>query len=777
MSARNLVALAGGAIGFLIAGPAGFSFGFTLGGLVGALLFPEKIKGPRMKDLEVQISTYGVAIPICYGWNRVAGNVIWATDIIEKKKTKREFLGPKIIKYKYFGNWSVAICEGPARIRRIWADSKQVWGPAEDKADKKNVKKYAEFISVFYGTETEMPSSMMETYEGAGNVPSYRGITRVDFSMFPLKNFGNRLPSINVELVARPDVLTGWTKVDDVPDTMNLQEIVRLINIRAGLEEEDFDVTGLDADVHGFFINKEASARNMLEPLMGVYFFDGIETDGIVRYQHRNQQPLLDVPEVDLGSSGGGRSEVLLTERRTQEIEMPAEITVKYPSKKIDYNQNAQKARRAYETQWAEQRTVIDVPITMTDADAKKSAEVMLLASWAGRINFELTLPRTYIGVDPGDVINVNRDGHVYSVYIDTVDFGADGLIKITGRSHDYRVYNGMGLPPAEPPPQRPPTDDSIVSPTVFHFIDGPLIYETYNDYAGMFVAARGFSNEAPWPGGELERSRDNGASWELIDSLPEEAAIGTCSTALGDHTSHCFMDDTNTVTVVMGLQTLTSVERLTLYNDGFANLAMIGDELVQFQTATLLDSVTMTYQLSGFIRGMRGTDWAMSTHAVGDRFILITDTTIGAVAIENAELETVAYFRAVTEDEDETTVTNQIYYTLESKYWKPLAPSHVVGTRDGSDNLTITWDRRARKDFEWKDTLEVPLDETAEQYAVEIYNGVALVRTINVTAPTCTYSAAQQTTDLGGPSSAISVKVYQKSPRFGRGYARSAVV
>jgi len=68
--ARLAVAAAGAAIGFIVGGPAGASLGWTLGTLIGTLLFPpDPIKGPRLEDLTVQISSYGVAIPKLWGWN------------------------------------------------------------------------------------------------------------------------------------------------------------------------------------------------------------------------------------------------------------------------------------------------------------------------------------------------------------------------------------------------------------------------------------------------------------------------------------------------------------------------------------------------------------------------------------------------------------------------------------------------------------------------------------------------------------------------------------
>ena len=77
----------GGAIG----GPVGAAIGAVLGqGVDRALLFPPARRtGPRLTELAVQTSSYGTPIPRVFGTMRVAGSVIWATDLIETRTVKR----------------------------------------------------------------------------------------------------------------------------------------------------------------------------------------------------------------------------------------------------------------------------------------------------------------------------------------------------------------------------------------------------------------------------------------------------------------------------------------------------------------------------------------------------------------------------------------------------------------------------------------------------------------------------------------------------------------
>lgn len=72
----------GGAIG----GPVGAAIGGVLGQAVDRrVLGPRARQGPRLSDLKVQTSSYGTQIPKVFGTMRVAGCVIWSTELIETR--------------------------------------------------------------------------------------------------------------------------------------------------------------------------------------------------------------------------------------------------------------------------------------------------------------------------------------------------------------------------------------------------------------------------------------------------------------------------------------------------------------------------------------------------------------------------------------------------------------------------------------------------------------------------------------------------------------------
>ena len=112
---------AGRAIGAAIGGPIGAAIGGYIGQAIGSMidneLFPSKAEGPRLNDLTVTSSTYGQPLPLIFGpENRLAGNIIWSSGLIEtKRKVKQGGKGGPVVQtteYSYRSSIAVAVGEG-----------------------------------------------------------------------------------------------------------------------------------------------------------------------------------------------------------------------------------------------------------------------------------------------------------------------------------------------------------------------------------------------------------------------------------------------------------------------------------------------------------------------------------------------------------------------------------------------------------------------------------------------------------------------------------------
>jgi hypothetical protein len=196
---------------------------------------------------------------------------------------------------------------------------------------------------------------------------------------------------------------------------------------------------------------------------------------------------------------------------------------------------------------------------------------------------------------------------------------------------------------------------------------------------------------------------------------------------------------------------------------------------VLQFLAATL--TAPATYTLSGFLRGQAGTEHAMRPPlAAGARFVLID----GALArVDQTEDEIGLHFNwKVGPASRDIGSPNYaaLAHTFAGEGLEPLSPVHVRGSRNGSGDLALTWVRRTRTGGDSWDGMDVPLGETEERYEVDILDGTTVVRTLAATSPTATYTASQQTADLGSPQPSISLRIFQTSPTRGRGTPRAAV-
>ena len=79
-----------------------------------------------------------------------------------------------------------------------------------------------------------------------------------------------------------------------------------------------------------------------------------------------------------------------------------------------------------------------------------------------------------------------------------------------------------------------------------------------------------------------------------------------------------------------------------------------------------------------------------------------------------------------------------------------------------------MSWIRRTRIDGDSWASEEVPLGEASERYRVRVVQGGTILREVNLSQPSWTYSAAAQASD--GVVPGFTVDVAQVSETFGPG-------
>jgi hypothetical protein len=198
--AQLAIATAAAVVGFTLGGPTGAQVGWTIGNAIGGTLFPPKgADGPRLGDLTVQASTYGVAIPRTWGTNRIAGNVIWSTPLIEQENEQGGKGGSSYSTYSYSCSFAVGLCEGEIDgVCRIWADGKLIYDIRPENTGPQQGFTALSMV-VYPGSETQEVDPTIEAEQG--DAPAYRGLAYVVFSGLQLERFGNRIPNLTFEVV------------------------------------------------------------------------------------------------------------------------------------------------------------------------------------------------------------------------------------------------------------------------------------------------------------------------------------------------------------------------------------------------------------------------------------------------------------------------------------------------------------------------------------------------------------------------------------------------
>lgn len=546
-----------------------------------------------------------------------------------------------------------------------------------------------------------------------------------------------------------------------------LGAIIANLLTQVGMDASDFDVSQLVDPVEGYVINNRATIRDHLELLRSLYFFDVVESDGQLQFIKRGKTATITVPEDDVVPSGKGDVRDTITITRKQELDLPQRVDLSYIDRVSGYQASTQMAQR--QIVQAVDKVGVNAPIVMSESEARSRAEKSLYTAWVSRSLYEGVLPPKYATVEPGDVINFVVNGVTHSVRIVSSQIGRNGLQQMKGLAEDVSTYD-FYIEPGQPTPN--PQQGVILPITDLELMDLPRLPSDSGDIGDMRVAMVGLG--PGWRGGVLYRSDDGGASggntFNSMETIQSEAIKGTLLTSFPAGPRNTW-DFANTIDVVVIEGSLSSTTELGLLNG--ANLMLVGDELIQFQNATLLGP--NQYRLSKLLRGRLGTEHEMTEHSVGDRVVYL-DSAILKTGIPVSSFGLLKYYKAVTIG-DTLAATAEETFTYTGKKFRPYSPVDIAGARDGSDNLTITWKRRSRIDGEWRDGVDIPLGEETECYDIDVMNGLTVVRTLESTSPSAIYSAAEQITDFGTTQASIDVKVYQKSAVFGRGVAGESTI
>lgn len=565
-----------------------------------------------------------------------------------------------------------------------------------------------------------------------------------------------------------------WNSGDQIMRVFNLESpdlsLVPLADIvsaelqlSGAIDTADIDVADLTAGVRGYRI-PGGTIRSALAPLQGAFPFDLTPSGYQIKAVPRGQSAVATIDAGELGAvAGTGIADVVLDgPGREMDTQLPKELTVKYLDAARDYDVNQQSyGRIATDAVGSE---VQDVALVMTGDEAAGMAQTLLFLRWLERDDYTATLPPTYNNLEPADVVNIVTDYATIPLRITEISDRADGVRECRFKPNAAAIYtpNATGGQGVLPDGEIPLPGDSLLV-----LLDVPLL-RTDLDSPGFIATMSG--ETVSWPGGTAYRSNDNGATFTDVQSFPLPGTLGIARGTLGADDG-LVIDRTSTLTVDWRAGTPESVTEdqiLSGYNyyaygaDGRWEIVAIADIDLQ---------VDGSYLCSTLLRGMYGTAWATGLHAAGDYLVLLDDADNAFIGSDYGSFGVERIWRGVTFGETTDTASDQLF-SYDGVNLKPLSPVNAAATRDGSNNISATFNRRSRyTDSFWSTGVQPVLGEATEAYEIDVLSGAVVVRTITATTGAFSYSAADQTADGLTPGDPVPFEIYQISATVGRGY------
>jgi len=428
---------------------------------------------------------------------------------------------------------------------------------------------------------------------------------------------------------------------------------------------------------------------------------------------------------------------------------VPRTVTVGYYDAARDYQAGLQRARRPG-AGVRDERT--DVPAVLEAGAAKTVAEAMLARAEAGRVRRTVAAGFGAMAIAPGACVTIAGEGGVWRV----ADVSIEGMVTTLG----LVPLVAASLPASATSGRVSGAVDAVVGATIVLAFEVPGLEEAPLSAPRMTVVAAGLG--AAWRQAALLYSVDDGVSWAAAGATAAPAVLGTIA-VVASGAPATLVDRWGAFEVVLAHADMELGDADAAALDRGVNLALIGDELVQFGRAEPLGGAR--WRLSGLLRGRRGSEAAAGAQMVGDRVVLLQ-----AEAARTFDLPLSVLGREVrvmaSGVGDATPVETRC--VMRGASVAPPSPVHLRCFAEADGSATVKWTRRSRAGWRWIDGVDAPLSEEVEAYRVTVTAG-GTTRELELAVPFVAVTAAER-------AASASVAVRQRGI-FGESLAADLIV
>lgn len=411
----------------------------------------------KLNDLSSPKSNYGVAIPKIWGKVKVAGNLVWATDKIERSAASGGGGkgGPRVstTNYTYHGNFAMLFCRGQIqRFERIWLNSQLVYSTNDSTVSNEFA---ANYMRQYLGTSNQNVDPLLllqkpTADDGLGiqddskraaaltalgidpNLynylsTAYRNRAYLVFENLPLVDYYNDFPIVSAEIVQS--------------DYINLASILSdILIIECGYNSSDINVDALtNIQVYGFYLDSTTAAKDAIAQLESIYFVEHYQSNGVLTFVPENRQTTsIFIPSTDLAAySETNQPEVLFSNTIKQSEELPSEIRLIFKDKNRSYNENTVYARR--QTLKNINPLEFSTNIILDESKAQTVVDISLLKVWGERQEYEIALQPKYLALELGDRLIIEG---LSKVQIVEKEIGSDLMLKLKLKQIDLTGFD-----------------------------------------------------------------------------------------------------------------------------------------------------------------------------------------------------------------------------------------------------------------------------------------------------------------------------------------------
>lgn len=683
-------------VGTIVGGPIGGAIGAIAGRAIdGALLRPAARQGPRLTELAVQTSSYGSEIPSLFGTIRVAGTVIWSTDLIETRATDGGGKGaPDTVRYSYSASFAVLLsARRIVGVRRIWADGKLLRGAEGDL-------KAEGVFRLYLGHEDQMPDPLIASAVGPTRAPALRGQAYAVFEGLALADFANRIPSLTFEVVADE----SWVDAGAIGAAVSGGRVAAPVPLAPPLG--GFSAYG----------GTRAAVIETLAAATGAWF----APEGGGLSMRAGEGTSVEVADEGVGAGAPGARGVRTIAAADQ---APRVVTVGHYDAARDYQAGVQRASRPG-AGWRERHEAL--PAVLGADTAKAVAAAMLARADADRVRRRVALGWEALTIAPGDRVRVSGDATPWRV----VEWSLEGMVaELTLAPIALATATGAASPgDVVGAPDRPHGRTVLVAAEL------PPLDDSLPARPQLTIVAGG--TEPGWRGATLLSSDDGGASWQTAVSLRAPGIVGSVVVPPAAGLA-AIEDRRNAIVVELAHDEMALAGASAAARDGGANLALVGDELVQFGLAEQIGP--RRWRLTRLWRGRRGTEAAIGAHAAGEPFALLRADGVTILPVRQPVGGVLQLAPTGVGDRGELNVTS---VPVTGASVAPPAPVHARATAVAGGGWRLDWTRRSRAGWRWEDAVDAALVEERERYRIRIERDGAFPTSAETDVPALSLAA-----------------------------------